>query len=213
LIPVFIDFGASHIKLKDGSNIGLRWPEEGIYDGVALWVHDLFKIFGFAWKLSLYEVQFRQMDAKFDLALSNFETVLYDMSKYTEPLTRYKEFWNEELNGYEDLDETAEEFIDRLESSRIQIVGDMSVEYLRAMMRNMNNKHDAKLKSLRENKDNLDDINKYCRKVLKYFKSEIWGSSYLEHYSKSISPIFGISVTKAGKEAVLQDFIDYVKTL
>lgn len=57
LIPVIIDFGASHIKLKLGdtiANIGEYYPEQGRYENKSLWVYDLFKIFAFCWQFSDY---------------------------------------------------------------------------------------------------------------------------------------------------------------
>ena len=67
--------------------------------------------------------------------------------------------------------------------------------------------------SLKENRDNLFVINKYCRKVLRYFHNDIWGTSWLEAYKKNGSPSWGVSVTDAGRIASLTDFIQYVKSI
>lgn len=49
LIPVIIDFGFSHIKLRK-SNLGEDFTDEGIYPDRSNWIYDFFKLLCFCWK-------------------------------------------------------------------------------------------------------------------------------------------------------------------
>lgn len=215
LIPVIIDFGASHIKLKDGTNIGEYWPEQGRYNGTALWVYDLFKIFAFSWLHSLYEHLRRETEQEVVLKQAEFNMVIEDgMSQDTESgRLIFKHLWNEEQDDWDEIEETVEQFIHRLESSTDSINTGGLGEYLRYAMPNAITLRDMKIKWLNENRFNLNEINSYCRKVLTYFNSNMKDTAYLENYMKSVSPTFGSSVTELGVKANLNDFIQYVKTL
>lgn len=156
-IPVFIDFGASHIMLDEGT-IGENWPEEGRYNDRSLWIYDMFKIFGFAWKASFYEQLFFEVKERYNKKLD-----LMDMEGNFTP--------------------------------------DAKLEM------------EEEIKKLRENSNNLNDIEKYCRKVLKFFKKDFWIQSEVIEYQKNVSPYFSVSVSSNGMKAKLEDFIKYIETI
>lgn len=208
LIPVIIDFGASHIKLK--SNIGELWPEEGRYDGVSLWVYDIFKIFAFSWEETFYTSCLDRINAEYNIEVELMDSTLDNFREYTDETWRFRKIYNSEKDDYDEIDETIGDFFIRLEEGNAKIDADITLEQMKNILPDALKKKTADMKTLEENRNTIGQINRYCLKLLRYFHKDI-SSDWLEEYSKKVSPTWGSSVTKSGYEADLKDFIRYME--
>lgn len=65
----------------------------------------------------------------------------------------------------------------------------------------------------RDNYDTLQQIAKFCRRVLSYFHKDIWRSSFLESFKRTNNEYWSVSVTEEGETASLEEFIRYYETL
>ena len=207
LIPVIIDFGASHIKLKEG-NIGELWSKEGRYDGIALWVYDIFKIFAFCYQFSLHSHQQREIQKEITDAEEEYYHYIYNMADYTNPSLKFR--YN--MKG-EKINEMPEQFLSRVEDNAKFIDKKISVQYIRNILVKANESRKRRNKSLNENYHNLLEINMYCKKVLEYFHPDASETDWLNQYRLNVSLSWGVSVTKLGVNSSFDDFIKYVENI
>lgn len=207
LIPVIIDFGASHIKLKEG-NIGELWSKEGRYDGIALWVYDIFKIFAFCYQFSLDSYQQREIEQEFITAKEEYYHYIYNMSEYVYPSLMFR--YNEQD---EKINETPEQFLTRVEDNATFMNKKLSVQYIRDILIKADEHRKRRNKLLNENYYNILEINKYCQKVLEYFHPDASQRDWLNRYRLNVSLSWGVSVTKLGSNSSFDDFIKYVEKI
>lgn len=213
LVPVIIDFGSSHIEL-DGVHLGENnetSPDKTRYDDRSLWVHDMFKIFGFAWERTNMANAIERIELLHAEKVENYkieEENLYE----SRGRPRYDSYLEKEVHY---PNETLFEFIDGLTEPH----GDIPKEYGDELKRlyvasRYENLEQEKLK-LNENAQALSQINQYCRKVLQYFHEDIGipGSTFLETYANRLNPYWSPSVTPKGEASKLEDFIRYINGL
>lgn len=189
LVPVMIDFGLSHISLPNG-DLGDTLLEQGIYSDKANWIYDFFKLIAFCAVDSALEL-------RFETAVSNLEEYRGEITKVLNNRRLYKRD-----------DEDFSEFIDRSEGvvpkeiyDKLKYINDSGEDELQL------------INDLTQNNGfNLEQINSYCLKVLKYFHTDItneWLTTYRDQHNK----YFASFLTNAGQQAKFDDFIAYVKTL
>ena len=176
--PVFIDFEAAHIKLKDG-HIGENWPEVGRYPNHAVWVYDFFKIFAFCWRDTYVKLLEKRIIDKYNKkiyksteGMAEYFSDVYSIHMGFDII----EDENGESNDFK-WDETYEELLERAKPE----LTEKSYNYYKNLSSNAMQEKALKLSHLNQNMDNYLAINNYCVQVLQFFgnnKDEKWLYSY-----------------------------------
>jgi hypothetical protein len=212
LMPVFIDFGLSHISLKDG-DLGESsdfYEEEGIYPGQTNWIHDFFKLLGFCW-LATNEKYAKQLSQnRYNSAKAELEENVsggYFIS--------YGYIYNEETEEETEIEETPFEFADRGiakgtgmrnedEEARIKnIILKMKEDLVDA-----ENNIQLTKNLFKANGFNMKLINKHCLKLLNYFYSDV-SDEWLFDYYENFNMYFSSWRTDEGKLSNFSDFIKF----
>lgn len=105
LVPVIIDFGASHLRIFNKAigeyvHVGEDWPEVGRYHDRSLWVYDIFKIFAFCWYRSSYS--FKEEDEQTEQQRRDNYNSLSQIAKFCRRVLSYfhRDVWGTSFLEY-----------------------------------------------------------------------------------------------------------------
>ena len=205
LMPVIIDFEASHISFLNG-DIGEDFTEVGRYPNESNWIYDFFKFLGFCWietnEAYIINNIVEAYENKKEQAIENIGEVyrIYYMQRF-----------NKDLDDHVPIEETIFEYIDRAAAEQTGENREQHKENILAWKEHIN-KAKADIQTAKDlfqaNRDNMQSINDHCIRLLTYFHADV-SDEWLLNYHNHLDRYFSSWRTEEGYASKFDDFILY----
>lgn len=211
LVPVFIDFGASHMSFQEGNigktgitcptwgnkvSLGETFIEEGRYPDRSNWIYDFFKLICYIWADTTSSFIIKRTNKMIKRVTDD---IIFDLSGRYDLESEMEDF--QESGGSIDV---------LLENIKSEIP---EKDYInsKTLMKNARDDLLSTKKFIALNRANLKAISDYCVKLLKFFRDDV-NHDWLKQYYK-FSPYFSSWLTSEGERITIDEFIDYTRTV
>jgi hypothetical protein len=142
--------------------------------------------------------------------MNDFTNTIDRVQYCTIPATKYRMMWTDE-SGLRA--EGPVEFLERLERENVQWTDEeRSLADIRKIPMEATRVRDFEMSELAKHAVDIADINKYCLKVLKFFRDDIT-PTWLEGYCTDVTHYWSSSVTQKGISMPFDEFLEYISAI
>ena len=212
-LPVIIDYGSSHIKLK-GIDYGRDYDYGQIYN-TKFWAHDVFKLLSMIYAHTRYSVVVdtinQYINDRFDNPPGDASLMGYNTDEYIDSL-------KEDINA---LNETAKELRTtvRQGNSTLEMVEELKevtesltksrqeLKEVKSYKRNLLQSGKNSLAKADARKDVNNQIADIVEQLLKFFDPDFNAQAHTEYREKH--PYFELELTEENQNLSFDDFMDY----